>query len=378
MAGAMLSVPAMDFVDTLTLDAPTRTRDGYLVASVRVARTGIQKYRGIEVDPQNEHGLRDKAIVNVYRSEAEVFNKDSLASYTYRPVTVDHPPEMVTADNWRDYAVGQTGGEWARDGEYVRIPMVLMDSAAINVVETTGKREISQGYTCDLDFTAGKTQDGLDYDVAQTNIRANHTAIVGLARGGHELKIGDSTMAKTLVIDGHTVQLEDAAAILVQGLQTKLTDCEIKLKDAETKVGTLTATVSTKDGEIAALTTKVKDAEVTPAKLDALVKDRAEVVTKAKGIYPELVADGKSIADIRKEAVKHKLGDAATSLDDNAILGAFAALAVGVSTTDAGTTTLADALSAVKPTPQAAKMVTDARASMLANLTNGGVDVKAA
>ena len=58
--------------DSVTVSGVRRTEDGYLVAEARVARTGIQDYLGTEIDPDNEHGLRDKPIVRVYRPESAV------------------------------------------------------------------------------------------------------------------------------------------------------------------------------------------------------------------------------------------------------------------------------------------------------------------
>lgn len=362
----------MEFFDRLTLDTPRRTGDGYLVASVRVARAGVQLYTGREVDPDNEHGMRDQAVVRVLRPEDEVFAADSLRSYAHKPVTINHPKEAVTADNIKQHFAGITDGEVLRDGQFVRTSIAVMDAAAIRAVDA-GKREISQGYACDLDWTSGVTNDGLEYDVSQRNIRANHTAIVDVARGGPELKIGDNAVTLkpvTITIDGaaHTVQLDDAAAILVGQLQTKLTDAITRATTAETNVGTLTVQLSTKDGEIAGLTSKLTDAAITPAKLDAAVAERSKVIDAAKKIFPALVADGKTLAEIRKEAVTHKIADGAT-MADAAIDGAFAALSATVA--DAGTTdTLANGLRDMKPTPAGEKIVTDARAEMIAGLKN--------
>ncbi|MBP1845913.1 hypothetical protein J2046_004187 [Rhizobium petrolearium] len=69
----------MQLFDAVILDGLRRTQDGYLVADARVARTGIQLYTGPEVDPENKHGFRDKAVVRVYRPEEEVFEgRDAL------------------------------------------------------------------------------------------------------------------------------------------------------------------------------------------------------------------------------------------------------------------------------------------------------------
>lgn len=361
----------MEFFDRLTLDAPRRTGDGYLVASVKVARTGIQTYTGREADPENKHGMRDKAIVRVYRPEDEVFHVDSLRSYAHRPVTNDHPTEAVTAENWKDHSVGQTDGDVMRDGQFVRVSMVVMDAAAIRAVEA-GKNQLSQGYTCDLAWEAGQTKDGLEYDAVQRNIRANHTAIVGLARGGSELKIGDSAVTKPVAItlDGvsHTVNLDDAAAILVSQLQTRLTDTAAKLITADASVTKLTSDLGTATGKIAALEQQIKDGVLTPAKLDAAVAERAKVIDTAKKIAPAIVVDGLTDAEVRKAAVKAKLGDAATTMSDDAISGAFSAYAATIT----GTDTLKDGLRGVQhqTVTDGESKVNDARAAMIAGLQN--------
>jgi hypothetical protein len=363
----------MDFTDSLTIDGKWRkTADGYLVADVRAARTGVQSYTGREVDPENALGLRDMAVVSVYRPEETVFATDALKSFTSLPITNDHPNEAVNAENYRRYAVGDTGEDILRDGQFIRVPIMVKDAAAIRLIEG-GKRQLSMGYSCTVVKQDGTTPDGLHYDAVQTSLRGNHLAIVSAARGGDQLTIGDSIVTLkpvTITLDGasHTVELSDAAAILVGQLQTKLTDALTRATTAETNVGTLTVQLSTKDGEIAGLTSKLTDAAITPAKLDAAVADRSKVIDAAKTIFPALVADGKTLAEIRKEAVTHKIADAAT-MADAAIDGAFAALSATI--VDAGTTdTLANGLRDMKPSVQGEKLVSDARAEMIAGLKN--------
>jgi hypothetical protein len=99
----------------------------------------------------------------------------------------------VDASNWKKYSVGQTGDEVVRDGEFVRVPTVLMDNGAINDVRG-GKKQLSLGYRAELDWQRGVTN-GQEYDAVQTNIRANHLAIVDGARGGPMPCIGDSFTA---------------------------------------------------------------------------------------------------------------------------------------------------------------------------------------
>jgi hypothetical protein len=325
-----------------------KTEDGYLTAFARIARTGIQEYAGYEV------GKPDVAVVRVYRPPEEVFHSDAMHSYAHRPVTLNHPKDAVTATNWKEFARGQTGSEVVRDGEFVRVPMVMMDSKLIKSVEDGDTVELSMGYSTELKWEKGLTTDGKEYDAIQTQIRGNHLAVVAAARGGSSLRVGDdnketNTMEKdlkTITVDGITVQvLGDVSAKVIErhiaAMETKLAslaaaaekDGEEKkqkdatLLDAQTKAKT---EIETRDGKIVALEKQVKDAEVTPAKLDEMVKDRQVVIDAAKKIVPKITVDGKSLAEIRKATVEAKLGaDAVKTMSDAAVEGAFSAITAG-------------------------------------------------
>lgn len=303
----------MFLTDRITVAAPRRTVDGYLVADAKVARTGIQEYLGSEL------GRPDMRIVRVYRPESEVFAKDAMTSYAYRPMTNDHPGEMVNAKNWRDVSIGQTGGEVVRDGEFVRVPLVMMDAKAIADWES-GKRELSMGYTAEIVFDSGTTPDGQPYDAIQKGLRMNHLALVGRARGGDALRIGDDnnprnttmsdTKTRTVLVDGLAVETTDAGAIAIAKLQKDVTDATslyVQTCDAhKTAIAAKDAEIAKKDAEIDALKAKV----MTDAQIDERVKARADLIAVAK-----LIADadytGKSEAEIRKAAVVAKLGDTA-------------------------------------------------------------------
>jgi len=328
----------MLFADLMTLDRkPTKTSDGYLVAMPKVARTGIQDYAGSEI------GRPDLAIVKVYRPEKEVFSRDSLHSFAHRPVTVDHPPVMVDASNWKKYGVGNIGEEVVRDGEFVRVPILLMDQSAINDVES-GKVELSMGYTADLVFEAGTTPEGDHYDAYQSNIRGNHLAIVDKARGGSQLRVIDSNyrphqpnptegnpVTKTIIVDGITVEVPVTAAQVIEkslnDAAGKLTTATTELATAQASVATLTTNIATKDAEIATLKQQLLDAK-NPAAIDAAVKARAAVVDAAKKILPAVVVDGKSDVEIKRQVVDSKLGETAKGWNDEQVSASFVALSV--------------------------------------------------
>lgn len=346
----------MQFFDTLTIDdstPPRKTADGYLVADVRMARTGVQIYAAKDL------GLTDRdpsAPVRVYRPPSAVFDAKAMASFAYRPVTNDHPPEAVTAQNWRDYSVGQIGGEVIRDGHFVKVPMILMDSAAIRDYEA-GKRELSGGYTADVELRdgivpAGEPDAGQPFDAVQSDIRGNHLALCDRARGGTELRIGDAgspeqkpteapkgaTPVKIMTVDGYPVsevsaQAETVITKLLGDRQTAVADADalrVKLADAETLVQTHVGTITARDAEIETLKKQLADA-ASPAALEALVAARTATIETARRIMGDSGADftGKTEAQIKRAALSKSLGDARVALltTDAAIDGAFVAAA---------------------------------------------------
>ena len=318
--------------DHLTFDQSARIcADGCLVAEVFAARTGLQDYAGHEVDPENAHGLRDRAVVKVYRPEAEVFKADSLATFAAAPVTVDHPSQPVTADNWRALGVGEINGDVVRDGQRVRVPIIVRDAAAVKAATTTHK-QLSMGYATQLVFPAdGKHPDGTACDAYQTDLKINHIALVRAARGGPELRVIDErpvttkepVMAGTITVDGLPVSLADEAAVraVLEKKDAAIASATQATNDALAQVGTLT-------GEKAALEKQLADAKaaIEPAALDKLVADRADLVAQAKAVSADVVTDGKTDAEIRRAVVTAKLGDACPA-DDMAVAGAFAVLA---------------------------------------------------
>jgi hypothetical protein len=180
-------IDSMQMFDAIPMqDAKVKLHeDGYLSAEPRIARTGIQIYKG------SECGRPDLERVRVYRPESEVFKKDTYKTYTHLPITLEHPPVAVNSNNWKQYAIGETGDDVLRDGQSVRVPVMLRDSKAIAAYKSGAKQQLSVGYDTDLEWRSGKTDSGEEYDAIQRNIRCNHLALVGQARGGSTLVIGD-------------------------------------------------------------------------------------------------------------------------------------------------------------------------------------------
>lgn len=322
-----------------------RTTDGYLAGVARVAKANnIQTYLGREV------GRPDLATVRVFRPEAEVFADKAMHSAAYRPFTVDHPADGVSSKNWRAHARGGSGGEIARDGDFLAVPLVLMDSAAIDEYEG-GKRELSAGYECELDWTPGTTKDGQTYDAVQTKIRFNHFALVGKARGGPDLKLGDGRKTeseimteRTFHVDGVPFTGSEQTATLVSKIladrdtaRAAITAKDAEIVKANDAAAKAVETIKAKDAEIAALNTKLADA-TKPEVLAAAAAARSALLDSAKKLMPTLKdAEKLSDAEIHTAVVTHKMGDAAKEFDANGFAVAFKTLAKDAKVADAGT-----------------------------------------
>lgn len=339
----------MQFTDSAPIAGVRLTRDGYAVAEVRAARTGIQQYTGSEV------GRPDLAVVNVYRPPESVFAADSMASYGFKPVTINHPAEGVTADSWKDLAVGVVGGDVVRDGGYVKVPLALMDAAAIKAVQD-GTREISMGYVCDLAFEDGVTPEGEAYQAIQRDIRINHLALVPKGRAGPHCRVGDKgapetghdpapinhgdrhMTLKTITVDGLPVETTDAGIAAIDKLRGLLSTSDAALKAANDKA---TETIAAKDAELAKKDAEIDDLKakvIDGAALDALVAERSAIVTKAKALDAKVVTDGKTNAEIKRAV----LGDAAKDKPDAYVDAAFDLKTADLKVADPLRSTIAD------------------------------------
>lgn len=316
----------MHITDTVSLGDTRLNDSGYLEAFALTARTGIQQYLGAEV------GRPDLKVVNVYRDEKEVFSKRSLESFSKIPMTNDHPGQPVTAANWKQVAVGTTGDEVLRDGEYLKIGLKITDGDAVAAVQA-GKRELSVGYSCELVWEDGEAPDGTKYQAKQTNIIADHIAIVQRGRAGSRASIGDSwpqhtptpeekpMTLKTVTVDGIPVEVTDQGAVVIATLQGRLADAATKLSTTEaahaTAMAAKDADLAKRDAEIDDLKSK----QITDAQIDERVKARGDLIAKAKAIHDGDYA-GKSDAEIRKAVVIAKIGDAAIAGKTDAYIDA--------------------------------------------------------
>lgn len=302
----------MKFLDKATIGTVNRTSEGYVTARAKAVRTGIQDYLASEL------GLIGNHRVRVYRPESEVFAVDSVKGFAHAPVTNDHPAQMVDADNWRELAVGEVGANVMRDGEFLALDLILKDAAAIKAFDG-GKKELSAGYTAEIEFVDNNP----DYDAVMKNIRINHLALVDKGRAGSEARIGDSAAnqwgVSPLTTSNEVPKMEmKAVAIGDKAVNVAATDAD-----------TLTKALTDKDTAIGELKAKLADAEskiLTDEQLEAKVKELADAMA-------------------RREAVKAKFGDEAIKdASDAEIAGMFKIIDKAPAQDDTARKALADAM----------------------------------
>jgi len=277
------------------------TAEGFLKVPARISRAGIQEYRA------GEMGVTDRNpddIVKIFRPENEVFSNSSMTSFSSKPVTDNHPPELITSKNSKLYSVGMSDAAVVRDGDYVKTTLNIIDKDAITSIES-GKVEISNGYTTDIDWTPGTTAEGVQYDGIQKNIKGNHIAIVSSGRAGSSCRLADNSLKKTggtmikIMIDEVDFEMSEQLAQAVAKLQSKLSDAKLKLSDAELKLKKDTDLFNAKLDDV---NSKI----LTNDAIHQLVVSRAKLINDVKKVNPDVIIDNKNDIELIKEVVALK------------------------------------------------------------------------
>jgi hypothetical protein len=296
--------------DFMSLTSRKMTDEGYLIAPGNLARTGVQEYRAFELGLDVD-GMDPMKVIRLHRPAEEVFNPTSMASFESKPITIEHPKEAVTSDNWSELAKGEVR-DVTRSGDLMTGTLLVRAKDAIEAVQT-GKVQLSNGYTFELDMTPGQTADGRAYDGIQRNIRGNHVALVDAARCGSACRIADSqtniTKGKTMTdakrkvaVDGIPLEVEDTAANVIEtlvGQRNEARDALAKLQPTAAKAVELQTALDKANADIEQLKKDV----ITPAARDAMVAGWSAMLATAKRLVPEITTDGKTCHAIRREVI---------------------------------------------------------------------------
>lgn len=292
-----------------------RTPNGGAIIPARLTTTGVVRYV-----------QADGSVIREYRSPAEVFDPESLASLNGIPVTLEHPG-LVTRTNYREHARGhvENGSVVAAD-PFAEGKLWIQDDELLNDIAARRRDQLSPGYNCQLDKTPGFTPEGEPFDVQQRRIRYNHIAATVKGRQGPDVAFrldsnGDSIgqpssepqqealPMKTIVIDGVTyivggTEADQNALIAAIGRMGSRFDSESSGK-AELQTKLLAATARAEKAEAALAKAVRYDAEDVDilAKAKAILGDDYNPEGKTPGevmrdcvakVYPDVSLDGKS------------------------------------------------------------------------------------
>jgi hypothetical protein len=264
----------------------------------------VQVYtHGDSVFDSRPDNLKHLDEIRLLRPESEVFDETSLESFRLKPVTDNHPPEMVNASNVSKYQKGVIGSITPQIPD-LKFGLLIQDSSAIRAVEA-GRVQNSLGYNADIDWTGGVDDKYGAYDGVMRNIRGNHVAIVDRARAGSAYRLFDA--ATNTEETKMSTELKDAL--------TENGKLQAAITDAESQIATLKAQLAdaeTAKASIAAELEETKKSVITDAeiaeKVDAGVKERLSVIDSAKAVMPDLDVAGKSATEIRLAVIDHLTG----------------------------------------------------------------------
>ena len=344
--GTLKTVKRFDNIDNSQwMTVPfERTNEGFLKGRAIVTSIGVFTYK-----------RKDGTVQRELRLPEEVFNPSALNSMKLKPVTLNHPTELVTQDNADKLQVGSLGDnpssttqwdnpyETKTDGINCAIDMIITKKDAIDAV-LNGKQALSMGYTCDLEMAKpGSSWCGIEYDFIQRNIHYNHCAIVDSARAGDNAKIelradsedavledivfkkhdGGTQMLKKINLDGidyeaeaevikalqkadeKAKKAEEDACEQKKAMDKKVADLEDKEKELEKRISELEAerdTAKEKADSAEKELADLKKSAFDEKKLDEAVKAKIELIHTAEKAGVE-VNDGMSGADIKKAVI---------------------------------------------------------------------------
>jgi len=301
----------MQRYDRVAISA-TRTNEGFIRDAPVVGRSGILKY------------MKDGKEYLEYRPPEEAFKKDSLASLQGKPITIGHKGMVDSKNAARIKPVGSVLSEGRQDGNNIVADVVIynLDTAA---------RELSCGYTVELDETPGVTPEGEHYDAVQRNIIYNHVAIVPEGRAGvarlnmdgeqedesEEEKMSEKNYTKIRLDGGLEYEAAPEVAVYIEKIRADSKELSEKISALEVEKADALKKLSDEKDSLKAELTKEKDE--LQAKYDAAIsdnekikKDAEKAAEDAKAKFDEAV---KARVEMLSIAAKHKIEKADAMTD---------------------------------------------------------------
>lgn len=279
----------------------------------------------------------DGTITNEAKLPEDLFHADTVATLKGAPITMEHPPGLVTIDNSKELVKGSVlDSIQEKDGTLVGNGSIF-DKVLIGKLKGGEKKEVSIGFTHKLEKKDGEI-DGVTYDHIQREIRVNHVAATDSGRAGPSVAIhldsnNDLAVEKTAAVEKEIKKMAEGKKVVLTldadiikklgnigtlikskdnehlgeaaeqigevaaGLQAALEkapppDSISELAAAKQEIATLEAQVQNLQAVIEAAKAAA-EAATSPETMNQLVQERAEVVKTAESLIKEFDGKGK-------------------------------------------------------------------------------------
>lgn len=257
-------------INRITQDAQT----GFVhITNVPIAIVGVFPYMKADGSVEMEAKL-----------PTELLSEGTVSSANSKPITDNHPDELVTQVNARNYMKGFTATNAHVENDTLKVDMTITDKSLIDEINK-GKQELSIGFETEVVPKKGEYK-GVAYDSVQKNIQINHVAVVEQGRAGHSVRLlGDS--AEMIEHDAHDkkgkrmdttkVRLDGADVTVATVDADKIIKLDADNADKAKKIAELEAQIEEKKKELDELKGEAeeekKNADEAQAKADAAEKE---------------------------------------------------------------------------------------------------------
>ena len=311
--------------DRATIELVEST-DEFMGFKVALAQPGVYSYE-----------YPDGKILREAKLPEDLFREETIASVKGIPATLDHPPGLVTKDNYKEYAKGAFSDPRVED-EILWADETVWAPELMEALKLKKKIEVSLGQRVTMVRTPG-TYNGEPYDVRQTNIIFNHVAHVDKGRLGSDMRVYlDSAGSKISDIaysiepknetrkeEGEQMDLswvdamKKSLASLVstkpeeqakkndeapQGTETKKTDGEKpkEVKSDSEDVASLKSQLALYEDLVKSLKAMLEQA-LSPVTQDALAAKRMTLTDSVRASDPSVKLDGMSERQIKLHVI---------------------------------------------------------------------------
>lgn len=264
-------------INRITQDAQT----GFVhITNVPIACVGVFPYM-----------KADNSVEMEAKLPTELLSEGTVSSANSKPITDNHPDELVTQVNARNYMKGFTATNAHVENDKLKVDMTITDKSLIDEINK-GKQELSIGFETEVVPKKGEYK-GVAYDSVQRNIRINHVAVVEQGRAGHSVRLlGDS--AEMVEQDAHETKGKrmDTTKVRLDGA-----DVTVATVDAD-KIIKLDADNADKAKKIAELENQIKEKQ---KELDELKGKSEEEKKNADEAQAKADAAEKELDSLKKE-----------------------------------------------------------------------------